>query len=107
MKIQLTPQSKIGIWSVRVGIVLILSMVLSVIFTFAIGGDSAVIEGSIILTILSGILSVLFTLSGPVSFILGLIALFKFKDWAVVRSLAVLYILTLLLFMLGEFSFSH
>ena len=57
------------------------------------------------LTALAGILSVAFTLSAPLSLIVGLYAGFRHKEWAVFRMLGIAYLVTLALFLLGEFSF--
>lgn len=87
--------------------VLLITIIIEVVFATVIGGDPAIVERSLILTILAGILSVIFSLSGPLSFIIVVFALAKYKDWPALKSLAILYGLTLLMFLLGEFLFPH
>lgn len=99
-----TRLGKVAIW---LGVATFGSIVLSLIFAAAIGGDPAVIESSPALSILATALSILFTLAGPLSFAFGVIAAFVFKDRSIWKPLIVLYILTFLLFMVGEFLFPH
>ena len=101
------PQSRLGKWSVGFGIALVVSMALSLIFAAAIGGDPTVIAGNPLLSILSATLSVMFTLAGPLSFLVGIFTIVKHKEWSVCVPLAVLYVLAALMFVLGEFLFPH
>ena len=107
MKIDFMPQSRLGKWSVGFGIALVVSMALSLIFAAAIGGDPTVIAGNPLLSILSATLSVMFTLAGPLSFLVGIFTIVKHKEWSVCVPLAVLYVLAALMFVLGEFLFPH
>jgi len=107
MKIDFIPKTRLGKWSVGIGIALVILTAISLLFAVAIGGNPAVIAGNPLLSILANILSVMFTLAGPVSFLIGIFAIVKYKDWSVCKSLAVLYVLTLLMFLLGEFLFPH
>ncbi|OHA79120.1 MAG: hypothetical protein A2747_01295 [Candidatus Yonathbacteria bacterium RIFCSPHIGHO2_01_FULL_44_41] len=101
------PQSRSGKWSVGFGIVLVISMAFSLIFAFAIGGDSAVIEGNLLLSIFNVALNLILNLSGLLSFVIGIYTIVKHKEWSVCKYLAVLYGLALLMFVLGEFIFPH
>jgi len=107
MKIDFKPKSLSARWAVGFGIALVMLTALPVIFAFAIGGDPAVIENNSLLKVLAAALSIMFTLAGPLSFFTGIYSIIKHKEYSVVKPLVVLYILTLLLFMLGEFSFPH
>jgi hypothetical protein len=107
MRLNFMPKTRPGKWSVGIGIALVVLTALSVLFAVAIGGDPAVIAGNPFLSMLANILSVMFTLAGPLSFFVGIFAIVKYKDWSVCKSLGVLYGLTLLLFLLGEFLFPH
>jgi len=107
MQIDFMPKTRLGKWSVGFGIALVVLTALSVLFAFIIGGDPAVIAGNPLLSILANILSVMFTLAGPLSFLAGIFAIAKYKDWPVFKSLAILYVLALLMFLLGEFLFPH
>lgn len=107
MKINFIPNSRSGKWAVGFGIALVILTVLSLIFAIAIRGNSAVIEGNRLLSILAGALSVMFTLAGPLSFFAGIYTIIKHKEWSVWKPLAVLYVLSLLLFLFGEFLFPH
>jgi hypothetical protein len=62
------PKTNLGKLAVKIGIVLAISGVLTVIFAIAIGGNPDVIENNFLLKILAGIPSILFTLSGPLIF---------------------------------------
>jgi hypothetical protein len=86
---------------------LVALMVLELVFAFVVGGDVTVIDNNPILTILAGALSIAVTIVGPLSFFIGIIAFIKQKEWLVFRSLAVLYVVVVLLFLLGEFRFPH
>ena len=101
------PNSKAGKWSVGLGIANVVLTALSLLAAAATGGDSAVIAVSPLLSILSVTLSVMFSLTGPLSFLVGIFAIIKYKEWSVCIYLAVLSGLTLLMFVLGEFLFPH
>jgi hypothetical protein len=107
MKMDFVPKSRSGKWAVGLGFALVIFTELSLIFAAAIGGDSAVIEASLFLSILANVLSIMFSLAGPLSFFVGMYTIIKHKEWAVWKPLAALYILTLLLFLCGEFLFPH
>jgi hypothetical protein len=107
MRMDLAPQTCPGRWSVGIGIALVVLTALSVIFAIAIGGDAAVIASNPALSMLTNVISFMFTLAGPLSFIGGIIAIVKYKDRSVWKPLAMTYSLTLLLFLLGEFLFPH
>lgn len=107
MKIDFIPQSRSGKWSVGFGIALVVSMAFSLIFAFAIGGDPTVIEGNLLLSILNIALNLTLNLAGLLSLIVGIYAIIKYKEWSVWKPLAVLYGLTVLMFLLGEFLFPH
>ncbi|MFA4936980.1 MAG: hypothetical protein WC575_01630 [Patescibacteria group bacterium] len=107
MKINFIPKSRSGKWAIGFGIALVMLTVFSLIFAAAIGGDSTVIADSSLLSILVAVLSVMFTLAGPLSFIVGIYTIIKHQEWLVCKPLVVLYVLALLLFMLGEFLFPH
>jgi hypothetical protein len=101
------PKTRLGKWAVGLGIALVVLTAISLLFAAAIGGDPAVIAGNPLLSILSIILSVMFTLTGPLSFIVGIFTIVKHKEWSVCVPLAVLYVLAALMFVLGEFLFPH
>ncbi len=103
----LIPKTRLGKWSVGFGIALVVLTALSVLFAVAIGGNPTVIAGNTLLSILSITLSVMVSLVGPLSFFLGIFTIVKHKEWSVCVSLAVLYGLAFLMFMLGEFLFPH
>lgn len=107
MKVNLIPGNRLGKWAVGSGVVLVIILVLELIFALAIKGNSAVIEANPLLTILANILSVAFTIAGPLSFITGIIAVVKHREWSVCISLAALYAIAVLLFLSGEFLFPH
>jgi len=107
MKIVFMPKTRIGRWAVGIGIVLVVFTAISLIFAFTIGGDSTIIEGSPLLSVFANILSILFTLAGPLSFFVGIFAIIKYRDWSVCVSLAVLYVLTAFIFLIGEFLFPY
>lgn len=93
--------------SVGLAMALVASIALSVVFAFAIGGDPAAVGASPALAVLAGILSVTFTLSAPLSLLVGLYAMIRLKDRSVIKPLGLAYLLTLALFLLGELSFPH
>jgi len=101
------PNTKTGKWSVRLGIVFVVSMALSLLAALAIGGDPAVIEGNPLLSILNVALNLTLNLAGLLSFIVGIFAIIKYREWSVCKYLAVLYGLAILMFVLGEFLFQH
>ena len=101
------PQSRSGKWSVGFGIALVISIVLSLIFAVAIGGDPAVIAASPLLSILNVALNLTLNLAGLLSLIVGIYTIIKYKEWSVCKYLAVLYGLALLMLVLGEFIFPH
>jgi len=101
------PKTRLAKWAVGLGSALVVLTALSLLFAAAIGGDPDVIAGNPLLSVLSVALSVAFSLAGPLSFLVGIFAIVKHKDWSVCLSLAVLYALTFLMFLLGEFLFPH
>jgi len=103
----ITPKSLAGRTAVWLGIILLISMILSIVFAALVGGSSDVIDNSVFLKVLASILSVIFTLSAPLSFVVGMYAIIKYKEWPVWKPLAVFYFLTLALFLLGEFLSPH
>jgi hypothetical protein len=107
MKLNFIVKSRSGKWTIRFGVVLVIATVLSVIFAFAIGGNADVITSSFLLSIFANVLSVIFTLSGPLSFFLGIYTVIKHKEWSICKPLIILYIFTFLIFLLGEFLFQH
>jgi len=107
VKINFISESRSGKWAIRFGFALVILTALTLIFAFAIGGDSAVVENSSLLTILSYILSAAFSLAGPLSFFAGIYTIIKHKEWSIWKPLAILYALTLLMFLSGEFLFPH
>lgn len=107
MKKDFMPKTFSGKWAVGFAIALVVLTVLSLLFAVAIGGDPAVIADNVLLSILANVLSVMFTLAGPLSFFLGIYTVIKYREWSVWKLLAVLYVITFLMFMLGEFLFPH
>jgi len=107
MKINFIPKTRSGKWAAGFGAALVMLTALSLIFAATIGGDSAVIERSSLLTVLANVLSIMFTLVGPLSFFVGIYTIIKYKEWSVCKPLVLLYVLTIVLFMLGEFLFPH
>jgi hypothetical protein len=107
MRLSFMPKARLGKWAVGFGVALVALMVLELIFAIAIGGNPSVIEGSPLLTILAYSFSIAVTLIGPLSFIVGIISIIKNREWLVITLLAVLYALTIGLFILGEALFSH
>jgi hypothetical protein len=107
MKINFSPKTYSGKLAVWIGIALVILTLLSLIFAIAIGGDPAVIANSTLLTILANALSIMFTLAGPLSFFVGIYTGVKHKEWSIFKPLLVLYLITFILFLLGEFLFSH
>lgn len=96
-----------GKWAVGFGMTLVILTALSLLFAAIIGGDSVIIENSPLLSVLATTLSIMFSLAGPLSFLVGIYTVIKYKDWSVGKILAVFYVLTLILFLLGEFLFPH
>jgi len=107
MSLCFIPKTRLEKWAVGFGVVLVSLMVLELVFAIVIGGDPAVIENSAVLTIFAYALSVGVSVFGPLSFIIGIISFFKHKEWLIIASMAVLYGLTILLFILGELLFPH
>lgn len=107
MKMDLMPKNYSGKWAVGFGIVLFISITIQIVFAAAIGGNPDVIDSNIFLSVLASILSVAFSLAGSASLFMGIYTIVKYKDWKVFKSLAVLYVLAFLMFMLGEFLFPH
>ncbi len=101
------PNTKAGKWAVGFGIANVVLTALSLLAAAAIGGDPAVIAGNPLFSILSVTLSVMFSLAGPLSLLLGIFTIIKYKEWSVCKYLAALYGLAVLLFVLGEFLFPH
>jgi len=99
------PRTKSGKWSVGLGVALVVLLALSLLLAAAIGGDPAIIAANPLLSILSVTLSVMVTLAGPLSLLVGVFTIIKYKEWSVCKYLAVSYGLALLMFMLGEFLF--
>jgi hypothetical protein len=107
MIISFMPKTRSGKLAVGLGIALVILTALSLIFASAIGGDPVVVAGSLLLSTFANTLSIMFTLAGPLSFFAGIYTAIKYKDWSVFKPLAILYLLTLLMFLLGEFLFPH
>lgn len=107
MRLSFIPKSRSGKWAVGLGIASVVLTALSVFFAFTIGGNHDIIADNLLLTILSAALSIIWSLVCPLSLPFGIYAIIKHKDWSVCVSLAVLYVLTFLLFLLGEFLFPH
>jgi len=101
------PEIRSGKWAVGLGIALVVLTALSLLIAVIIKGDPTVISGNPLLLIFSNVLSVMFSLVGSLSFFVGIFTIVKHKDWSVCKSLAVLYVLAVLLFVLGEFLFPH
>jgi hypothetical protein len=101
------PNSKVGKWSVGLGIAFVALMALSLLVAVAIGGDVAVVAASPLLSILNVTLNLALNLAGLLSFLVGIFTIIKYKEWSVCKYLAVLYGLALLMFVLGEFLFPH
>lgn len=101
------PKSCSGKLAVGFGAALAASTALSLIFAFLIKGDAAVIESSPLLTLLANTLSIIFSLSAPLSFFTGVYTIIKHKEWSIWKPLAILYSLTFIIFLLGEFLFPH
>lgn len=101
------PKTVSGQWAVGLAIALVALTALSLIFAAAIGGDSAVVESSPLLKILAAIISITSTLAGPLSLFAGIYTAIKHKERSIWKPLVKLYVLTLLMFLLGEFLFPH
>ena len=101
------PKSKVGKWSLGLGLAFVVLMALSLLIAFNIGGDPTVIEGNTLFSILVLILNATLNLSGLLSLVLGIFTIIKYKEWSICVSLAVLYVLATLMFVLGEFLFPH
>ncbi|MCL5435820.1 MAG: hypothetical protein M1275_01960 [Patescibacteria group bacterium] len=101
------PKSFSGKLALGFGIALAASISLSLVFAFFINGDAAVIEKNPTLTFLAYALSFIFSLSAPLSFFIGIYTIIKQQEWSIWKPLAILYGLTLIIFLLGEFIFPH
>ena len=101
------PKTKLGKWSVGLGIAFVALMALSLLVAVTIGGDAAVVAASLLLSILNVTLNHALNLAGLLSLLLGIFTIIKYKEWSVCKYLAVLYGLALLMFVLGEFLFPH
>jgi len=107
MKINFMPKTRSGKWAVGFAIASAVLTALSLLFAFVIGGDSAVIADNFLLTILANTLSIMFSFAGPLSFFIGIYTIIKHNERSIWKPLAVLYVLTLIMFLLGEFLFPH
>lgn len=107
MKKIFIPATLAGKWALGLGFAFVIATALSLFFAIAVGGDSALIDASPLLTILATLLSLLFTLSGPLSLIFGVYTLIRYREWLVGQLLAAFYAVTLVLFLFGEFLFPH
>ena len=101
------PKTRLGKWSVGFGIALVVLTALSLLGAVAVKVNPTVIVGNPLFSILSTTLSVMFSLVGLLSFLVAIFAIIKHKEWSVCVSLAVLYGLAALMFVLGEFLFPH
>ena len=97
------PKTRLGKWSVKLGIAFVVLMALSLLIAIAIKGDPTVTVGNPLFPILSVTLS----LTGLLSFLIGIFTVIKNKEWLVCKCLAILYGLAVLFFLLGEFLFPH
>lgn len=95
---------KLAFW---LGVALVFSSIISVVFAFAIGGKPEVIESSRVLSIFAAILSLIITLSAPLSFFTGIYISIRYKEWKIWKMLVLFYFLTFLFFLIGEFLFPH
>lgn len=107
MRLNFMPKTCLGKWAVGLAIVSVVLTAFSLLVVIAIKGNPAVIAGNPLLSILSTALSIMFSLAGPLSFLVGILTIIKHKEWSVCVPLAVLYGLALLMFLLGEFLFPH
>jgi len=111
MKIDFMPKIRLGKWSVGLGIAFVALMALSLLVAVTIGGDAAniaaVVAASSLLSILNVTLNLVLNLAGLLSLLLGIFTIIKYKEWSVFKYLAVLYGLAALMFVFGEFLFSH
>ncbi|PWB38719.1 MAG: hypothetical protein C3F02_02300 [Parcubacteria group bacterium] len=103
MKSGITTKTRLGKWSVYFGLIFDGLMLISLLVAAVIKGESQVIEGNIFIPILS----VALNLSGLLSLVSGLLAIFKNKDRVVAKYLAILYALAIIIFLSGEFLFPH
>jgi len=105
------PTSKIGKLAVLFAIIMASSMALSILIVLIIGGGSVhvakVINDSSILLILNTILNLSLNLAGLFSLVLSIYSVIRYKEWSVLRYLAVLYSLVIIMFILGELLFPH
>lgn len=84
-------------------IVFAVLMVVSLGVAFAIGGDSARIEGNPLIPILNLSLN----LAALLSLVLGVFTIIKYREWGVAIYLAIAYGVAVVMFLLGEFLFPH
>ncbi len=106
MRLNFMPKTRLGKWSVGLGIASVVLTAFSLLGAVAARVNPDIV-GNPLFSILSVALSVAFSLVGPLSFLVGIFAIVKYKDWPVCKSLAVLYILAALMFVLGEFLYPH
>jgi len=111
MKMDFMPKTRPGKWAIWLGIVFVALMVFLLLTAITIGGSAinvaAVIAENPLLSILNITLNLSLNLTGLSSLLLGILAVIKYRDWSVLKSLAVLYVLALLMFVLGEFLFPY
>jgi len=109
MKIDFMPKTKTGRWSVGFGVAFVVLVALSLLVAIAIGGGAAnitaVIAANSLLSTLIVALNLALNLAGLLSILLGIFTIVKYREWSICKSLAALYGLALLLFVLGEFLF--
>ncbi|MDD4286845.1 MAG: hypothetical protein PHO20_04530 [Candidatus Peribacteraceae bacterium] len=85
MKMNFFPKSLLGKCAVGLGIVLVATIALELLFAAAIGGDPAVIEANPLLSILATALAVTFSLAAPLSSLFGIITIIKNREWSVCK----------------------
>jgi len=105
------PKTKLGKLAVWLGIIFDLLLFVSLLIVLIIGGGVANIEAVITknftLSIFIFMLNLVLNLSGFLSFILGVLAVIKYKEWSTAKILAIIYGIGIILFLLGEFMFPH
>lgn len=80
MKLISTIKSFSGKMAVKVAIVSVIAILFSIIFALAIGGNQNIIENNIFLSTIAGLISIMFTLSLPASFFIGIYTGIKHKE---------------------------
>lgn len=90
-----------------VGIVLVILLLTELCFAFAVQGNPNVIASNAILSVVAIILSLLVTIAGPLSLLLGIVSVMKYKEWSVVFFLIVTYIIGIGMFVVSEVLFPH